>query len=895
MLPLFATPGSTRAAEPGPSRDPDGKGIDRLMQVDAIEVIGRYAPVLIAAAAILALTLSQSVLIFTDRVCRTSGITGWWWLAVSSVMIGLAIWSVDLLHRLALLPGPSYRFAVGYWALGATIAVLASASWLALQKLRWPLALRAVAAAALTAPALAAMHLLVLAAVGSPVASDGWRSILIALAIIGVTSGALFLIAARFSSATDARPWLATLSALLAVSLLATGVYLEILYPTATWGDDLPRSGGLVVNRESVVAWAVVVLIALVAVAIAAHLDRRVRRQHAETVALRRSEDRFRSLVQASAQIVWTTTPAGEMRGEQPGWTEFTGQDRESYSGAGWFNAIHPDDREATARIWEETLGARTSAELEHRLRRHDGHYRRCVVRVVPVLDRDGSVREWVGTHTDISERSRIQDERDLLSEVGKVLSSSLDYTETLATVGRLLVPQMATWCAVDVRDDDGRLQRVATANDDARVAELLAPLNIGEAAEPARAITRRVTEDGESVLLRRASEDILGTIARDPGHRAALEGVGLKSLLWVPLSSRGQVLGVMTLASARTGRTYDLRDLALTEELARRSANAVDNARLYARAREAVRARDDVLGMVSHDLRNPIATIAMTSDLMLDLDMSPDEQRKHLEIIRRAVKGMNRFIQDLLDVSQTEQGQLAIETHRVSPGALVNEACDLMRPLVAAESQRLECHVDPDLPDVEADPSRIQQVLSNLLGNSIKFAGTEGVIRIEVRGHPEGARFAVMDNGPGIAPEAIPRLFDRHWRARETAHLGAGLGLAIAKGIVEAHGGRIWVESQLGEGTAFFFVIPALTTGGDALETAPAAAPERAAGKTEGESAEQTAGPTTPRTRGDSPSPRPPSGTPRLAEAEQGTSPPMRPARTASTSAPEKAPAEPA
>jgi PAS domain S-box-containing protein len=777
------------------------------MPTDALEVLGRYTPALIAAAIVLALAASQAVLIFADRVCRTAGRIGWWWLGVSSLMLGLAIWSIDLLRQISLLPGPSYRFSPGLGALGVLVAVATAGWWLVMQKIRWPFPARFGAAVAISAPALATMHLLVVATTGVRTSMVGVGAMATAVGLAAFASGVLFLLTARFTSASGARPWYGGLSALLAMLLLGVGIYLEILFP-AGFDDSRPGAGGLVANRESVLAWAVVVLITLVSVALGAHLDRRVRRQHAETVALRRSEDRFRSLVQASAQIVWTTTPEGQMRGEQPSWTEFTGQERDSFSGAGWFNAIHPEDREATARIWEETLGARTSAEFEHRLRRHDGQYRRCVVRVVPVLDRDGSVREWVGTHTDVSERSRIQEERDLLSEVGKVLSSSLDYNETLTTVGRLLVPRMGTWCAVDVLDDDGVLQRIATAHDDARVAELLAHLNLPGDAR-LQAISRRVVEAGESILLRRSADDILETISSGPEHRAALEGIGLVSILWVPLSSRGTVLGVMTLASARGGRQYDLRDLALAEELGRRSANAVDNARLYARAREAVRARDEVFGMVSHDLRNPISTISMTSELLLDLSLSPQEQRKHLEIIQRTVKGLNRFIQDLLDVSQTESGQLALDTRPVEPAKLIREACELMQPLIEAESQRLECRVARDLPPVEADPARVQQVLSNLIGNSLKFAGSGGLIRIEVRRHEEGVRFAVIDNGPGIAREALPRLFDRHWRARETAHLGAGLGLAIAKGIVEAHGGRIWVESEIGQGTAFFFILP--------------------------------------------------------------------------------------
>jgi PAS domain S-box-containing protein len=779
------------------------------MGIDVFEVLGRYTPVLLATALILGLAASQAILILADRVCRTYGLTGWGWLVSSSLIVGITVWSVDLLRQISLIPVGYYRLSSSLWSLAAVLSVLACAWWLAVHRLRQPLPQRLLAAVLLTAPAFATVHMLIRSATGEPLISGNVTSIASALGIAGVASGTLFVTAARFSSSETGRIWWRLLSAVLVTGVFIAGFHQDQRVSDSGWLQGAPLPDDLVISRDSAVAWSIVVLAGLISLAIGAHIDRRVRRQHAETAALRRSEDRFRSLAQASAQIVWTTTPDGEMRGDQPSWSEFTGQDQDSYGGAGWFNVIHPEDREETARIWEETLGKRTSAEFQHRLRRHDGQFRKCVVRVVPVVVRDSSVREWVGTHTDISERSRIEEERDILSEVGKILSSSLDFRETLGTVARLLVPRISTWCAVDMLAEDGTIQRVASAHHDPRVAELLRNLNLSIGSETEQTMAQRVLQTGESVLCRRSSDDILDVLASSPDHRAALEGLDLASVLWVPLSSRGQVLGLLTLVSARGGRQYDFRDLALAEELGRRSANAVDNARLYARAREAVRARDDVLQMVSHDLRNPISTIGMTSELLLEFSLDPQEERKHLEIIRRTVNGMNRFIQDLLDVSQTEAGQLAIETHSISPAALVKEACDLMRPLVEAESQRLEYVVPDDLPCVMADPARIQQVLSNLLGNARKFAGTGGSIRIQVVRSGEGVTFAVFDNGPGISPEAIPRLFDRHWRARETAHLGAGLGLAIAKGIVEAHGGRIWVESEVGQGTAFYFVIP--------------------------------------------------------------------------------------
>lgn len=242
---------------------------------------------------------------------------------------------------------------------------------------------------------------------------------------------------------------------------------------------------------------------------------------------------------------------------------------------------------------------------------------------------------------------------------------------------------------------------------------------------------------------------------------------------------------------------------------MARRSATAIDNARLYSDAQEAIGARDEVLGIVSHDLRNPLSTIAMSADLLLDLELSPDQRRRHLEIVRRCAMGMNRLIRDLLDVSQSDHGRLAVERRPVEAGSLVAETIEQMQPLAAQKSQRLTQQTESDLPLILADQVRLQQVLSNLIGNAIKFVEEDGAIHVRVDRVAEGVRFSVMDTGPGIEPADLPHLFDRHWRAKDTAHLGAGLGLAISKGIVEAHGGRIWVESEPGRGTCFHFTLP--------------------------------------------------------------------------------------
>jgi signal transduction histidine kinase len=177
--------------------------------------------------------------------------------------------------------------------------------------------------------------------------------------------------------------------------------------------------------------------------------------------------------------------------------------------------------------------------------------------------------------------------------------------------------------------------------------------------------------------------------------------------------------------------------------------------------------------------------------------------------MIRRAADRMNRLIQDLLDVKRIEGGRLAVEPRPQSVTTVVNEAVEMLRPLASGNSLTLCADVPTDLPRAQIDPARIHQVLSNLVGNSIKFTPAGGSITVRAEPWAGEVRVTVIDTGPGIAPEQIPHLFGRYWQANRRDHRGIGLGLAIAKGIVEAHNGRIWVESALGQGTRFHFTLP--------------------------------------------------------------------------------------
>jgi signal transduction histidine kinase len=245
-----------------------------------------------------------------------------------------------------------------------------------------------------------------------------------------------------------------------------------------------------------------------------------------------------------------------------------------------------------------------------------------------------------------------------------------------------------------------------------------------------------------------------------------------------------------------------------ITNEIAR-----VQLARLYDDAREAAAAREEVLKIVSHDLRNPLNTIGMAAELILE---TPDEvsHARTVGIIKRTSERMNRMIQDLLDVAKLETGRLAIEVEPTSVDALVGEAVEMLSPLAAECSLGFVSVLEPDLPAVYIDRGRILQVLSNLVGNAVKFTPSGGQITLHVRLDAAAVRFAVIDTGPGIAADQMQRIFGRFWQAKPSDRRGLGLGLTIAKSIVDAHGGMIGAESRPGEGTEFWFTVPVAPPG---------------------------------------------------------------------------------
>jgi PAS domain S-box-containing protein len=246
--------------------------------------------------------------------------------------------------------------------------------------------------------------------------------------------------------------------------------------------------------------------------------------------------------------------------------------------------------------------------------------------------------------------------------------------------------------------------------------------------------------------------------------------------------------------------------------DISRRKWLQDQNAQLYAEARRAIQTREDVLAVVSHDLRSPLASISLTAEQLIRNPgkVSPQRASEKLETILCCARRMARLIRDLLDVARIDGGRLTLELERAAPGDLVKDVVAMFEVEASERSIRI---VRTEIPGpavaVLCDRDRALQVLANLLSNAVKFTRERGSIVLGAQQRGPVVQFSITDDGPGLGPEQLPHLFERYWQAPETARRGSGLGLYIARGIVEAHRGRIWVDSAPGMGSTFHFTLP--------------------------------------------------------------------------------------
>jgi PAS domain S-box-containing protein len=534
----------------------------------------------------------------------------------------------------------------------------------------------------------------------------------------------------------------------------------------------------------------------------------------ASVVAL--SAARMRALVDATAAIVWTSTATGEVVEVSPSWLAFTGQSAAEYLDGGFLDAIHPDDRERTMELWTAAVAARIPYAAEYRLHHHARGYAHTLARGMPVFDEAGAVREYVGCNVDITElrlaeeaARRHAETLGTVNELGRLISAELDQQTVVQAVTDAATSLTGAQFGAffyNVVDERGGSYMLYALSGVPRAAFSKFPM-------PRNTAVFAPTFAGEAVIR-------VDDITKDPryGQSAPYHGMPeghlpVRSYLAVPVVSRSaEVIGGIFLGHAQAG-VFDERAETLTKGLAAQAAVAVDNARLFGKAQNLIRALeqtnrelDQFAYVASHDLKAPLRGISNLAE-WIEEDLGPalpPETRKKMDLLRGRVRRMEALIQGILDLSRA--GREAGKREHVDVGRLAIEIAELLAPTPPASVT-----VSGGMPVLETERVALQQIFMNLIGNALKHAGkADALVQVSARESGDVWEFRISDNGPGIAPEYHERIWGifQTLEARDRVE-NTGIGLAVVKKLVEARGARAWVEPNQPQGATFCFTWP--------------------------------------------------------------------------------------
>jgi signal transduction histidine kinase/ActR/RegA family two-component response regulator len=452
---------------------------------------------------------------------------------------------------------------------------------------------------------------------------------------------------------------------------------------------------------------------------------------------------------------------------------------------------------------------------------RKDGTRVEVSLTISPVKDARGKVIGSSKIARDITARKRQEAALRFLAEASKLLAELLDVPSTLQKVAALAVPHFADWCAVDLLDPDGTLRRVAVVHKDPARVGLAHELYRRYPPDPnaARGVWQ-VLRTGQSELISEIPDSLLAEAIKDEGLRDIVRLLGLKSYMGVPLTVRGKTLGVLTFIAAESGRRYQPADLQMAEDLGQRAAIAIENARLYSELKAADRRKDEFLAMLAHELRNPLAPIRNALHIM-KMPGANGEAIKHArEMTERQIRHMVRLVDDLLDVSRIMRGRIELRKEPVELGAVIAQAVETSQPVLDAHGQELIVSVPPEPLRLRADPTRLAQVVGNLLHNAAKFSERASRIWLSAERQGTEAVLRIRDEGVGIRPSLLPHIFDlfvQGDRSLERSQGGLGIGLTVVRKLVEMHGGSITASSEgVGKGSEFVVRLPGLGTEAD-------------------------------------------------------------------------------
>jgi PAS domain S-box-containing protein len=485
-----------------------------------------------------------------------------------------------------------------------------------------------------------------------------------------------------------------------------------------------------------------------------------------ELARLRASEARFRSIVTATAAIVWSTDSEGRPIDEARSWGEFTGQSLDEYLGRGWLDVVHPEDRARASFVWTGALHEGRPYEYEFRLRRRDGVYRRMFERGIPVLGPEGAVREWIGTCVDVTEvravEAALRDTEDRLSRLADSDVIGINFADIHGGISRA---------------NDEYLRIIGYSREE---------VESGRVGWKDLTPTEWLAADARAI----AEAMVRGSCA--PYEKQYLRKDG--SRVWV-------LVGFALLGQDRVEAVAFILDLT---EL-KRAEGAL---------KEADRRKDEFLAMLAHELRNPLSAIGTAVALARQAGDDTATVSWTREVVERQVRHLGRLVDDLLDVSRITSGKIQLRKEEIDASRVVDQAVEAIRPVVAERGQGLEVVRGPGPLAVEADPTRLEQILVNLLMNASKYTDEGGRITLEAAREGDSLVFRVADTGIGLSPEMIPRVFELFAQVDHSlgrSRGGLGIGLTLVRTLAEMHGGSVSARSDgPGRGSEFTVTLPA-------------------------------------------------------------------------------------
>jgi PAS domain S-box-containing protein len=507
--------------------------------------------------------------------------------------------------------------------------------------------------------------------------------------------------------------------------------------------------------------------------------------------------------------IVWSTDHQGQIRRQLPAWEAFTGQSFDAYAGAGWLDAVHPEDRPRVAHAWKSGVAGGGRVELAYRLRRSDGAWRHIASHGAAVSDA-GQVRGWVGVCVDVTASLqaeaalKLSEERfRFLDRLGQATRSQTDANQVMEITTRLLGEYLgASRCAYADVEADGNRFTIRSDWALPGVASSVGIYSLDSFGPRAMAQLSR----GETLVLGDVDAEL-----GEEGGAPMFTAIGIKAVICAGLVKGGRLVAMMALHQSQP-REWLPREVALLEDVVERSWAHIERVRDSAVLREQDRRKDEFLATLAHELRNPLAPIKYAVSMMR-LSPEPQAQTRAQEVIDRQVSQMSRLIDDLLDLSRINRGQIQLQREPVRLRPLLERAVETARPAIETARHELTIEVPEEDLLLQVDAARIVQVVGNLLNNAAKYTPDGGRITMSARRDGSMAAIEVRDNGIGIPPDQQDKLFQMFTQVDHTSVRGKGglgIGLALVRTLVHMHGGTVRIHSDgQDEGTRVLVELP--------------------------------------------------------------------------------------